>query len=238
MNSGKERRGWSGGGGEQMFDVCMWGCDMDKISSVWKHIGGSLGWNSLRPKQAPFFSFDCQARLLDSLLAGLDAAAARQSFICNVVYSNSHTSEPTRPNTAAARLRSVSLLSALVSLLALWVLQGCCHEWETPPALFLPHEHRSLTEPWKSQKGLQLYVFLSRHTVKNMGRTSTPQKEKPACENIKIFTIYCHPNSPVSSKSHNVFGPSEMYMPFEHIHNNVSRVQRWSTRSVSVWPLM
>lgn len=174
MDSGKERAVWSAGGGKEVFDVCMWGCDMNKISSVWKHIGGSLGWSSLRPRQAPFFPFDRQAHLLARSHQPW-CCRARQSFICGCIYSNSHTS-----SSVMFRLFHVSKLWCSISLLSASVLLSRMGNSTT---LFLPHKHRSWTVSWKSPKGFQLYVFFT-NTVKYMGRTLTAKEEKSACENI------------------------------------------------------
>lgn len=140
-----------------MFDVCMWGCDTYKISSLWTHLGGPLSWNSLGGKQAPFFSFDGQAHLLASFLPLTHShwpwcCGARQSFICDFIYSSWHW----HYNTPAALLCSADCMSADCD-----VSSHGCHEWETTLTLFLPYKvlSGSLEEP-KRLPAVYIYILI------------------------------------------------------------------------------
>ena len=124
------------------------------------------GWKSLRPRTGPPFLSFWSAGSFPRLSSPLThshrprCCRARQSYICDFIYSNSHTHThtPCTLPTPAALLCSVYFMSACRD-----VNSHCCHT-------FSCHISAGL---WKPKKAFTC-------------RTSTPTEEKPACDNIYL----------------------------------------------------
>lgn len=191
MNSGKERRGWSGGavqGGRKCFEVCMWGCDMNRIRSVWKHIGGLQGLNSLHPKQAsPLFfwssgSFACLGPRW-SAPSGLDAAEPDRAASV-ISYSGPHT-----PRTHASthrQLCNVQFISCQQTVMFnLIAAMNGKHHWRSSCHIstgFQPF-------PGEAKQAVGC-MFFQKQPNKWAGLSLPKKKNLPG----KIFTINCNPD--------------------------------------------